>query len=97
VYVTYNLRIHLRQARLYKRDEDPFQKLMELPLYDDTNLIRDWMENGGVGDLGQRPRKDCPRKFPARWRLRYHQGRHLRPRSSFPCYQSPATMNCKGL
>jgi hypothetical protein len=46
VYVNYNLRIHLRQTGTYERDEDPFSKLMELSLYDDSNLIRDWMENG---------------------------------------------------
>jgi hypothetical protein len=46
VYVNYNLRIHLRQARTYEQDEDPFSKLMELSLYDDQNPIRDWMENG---------------------------------------------------
>jgi hypothetical protein len=30
---------------LYKREEDPFDKLMELSLYDAQNLIRDWMEH----------------------------------------------------
>jgi hypothetical protein len=29
---------------LYKREEDPFDKLMELSLYDAQNPIRDWME-----------------------------------------------------
>lgn len=46
VYVNYNLRIRLRQAGVYKREEDPFQKLMELSLYDESNPIRDWMEQG---------------------------------------------------
>jgi hypothetical protein len=45
VYVNYNLCICLRQVRTYERDEDPFSKLMEFPLYDDSNPIRDWMEN----------------------------------------------------
>jgi hypothetical protein len=31
---------------LYKREEDPFQKLMELSLYDHQNPIREWMEHG---------------------------------------------------
>jgi hypothetical protein len=39
VYVNYNLRIHLRQAGLYKREEDPFDKLIELSLYDAQNPI----------------------------------------------------------
>jgi hypothetical protein len=46
MYVNYNLYIRLRQAGLYKREEDPFDKLMELSLYDAQNLIRDWMEHG---------------------------------------------------
>jgi hypothetical protein len=46
VYVNYNLRICLRQGGMYERDEDPFSKLMELSLYNDSNPIRDWMENG---------------------------------------------------
>jgi hypothetical protein len=46
VYVNYNLRIRLRQAGTYKREEDPFKKLMELSLYDAQNPIRDWMEHG---------------------------------------------------
>jgi hypothetical protein len=46
VYVNYNLRIRLRQAGTYERNEDPFSKLMELSLYDKRNPIRDWMENG---------------------------------------------------
>jgi hypothetical protein len=46
VYVNYNLYIRLRQAGLYKREEGPFDKLMELSLYDAQNLIRDWMEHG---------------------------------------------------
>jgi hypothetical protein len=46
VYVNYNLRICLRQAGLYKREEDPFDKLIELSLYDAQNLIRNWMEHG---------------------------------------------------
>ncbi|TVU34001.1 hypothetical protein EJB05_15822, partial [Eragrostis curvula] len=47
VYVNYNLRIRLRQAGMWKQqDEDPFHKLMELSLYDSSNPIRDWMENG---------------------------------------------------
>jgi hypothetical protein len=46
IYVNYNLYIRLRQAGLYKREEDPFDKLMELSLYDAQNLIRDWMEHG---------------------------------------------------
>ncbi|KAK3118492.1 hypothetical protein QOZ80_9BG0700110 [Eleusine coracana subsp. coracana] len=47
VYVNYNLRIRLRQAELYKPPEDdPFDRLMELSLYDQSNLIRDWMEHG---------------------------------------------------
>jgi hypothetical protein len=45
VYVNYNLRIHLRQASLYKR-EDLVDKLMKLSLYDAQNPIRDWMEHG---------------------------------------------------
>jgi hypothetical protein len=45
VYVNYNLRIRLRQAGMYKREEDPFDKLMELSLYDSQNPIRDWMEH----------------------------------------------------
>jgi hypothetical protein len=36
----------LNTIGLYKREEDPFDKLMELPLYDAQNLIRDWMEQG---------------------------------------------------
>jgi hypothetical protein len=43
VYVNYNLRIHLRQAGLYKREEDPFDKLVELSLYDAQNQI--WIEH----------------------------------------------------
>jgi hypothetical protein len=31
---------------LYKREEDMFDKLMELSLYDAQNLIQDWMEHG---------------------------------------------------
>jgi hypothetical protein len=46
LYVNYNLRIHLRQAATYKREEDPFHKLMELSLYDAQNPIRDWMKHG---------------------------------------------------
>ena len=47
VYVNYNLRIRLRDAGSYKEpDEDPFEKLMQLSLYEETNPIRDWMENG---------------------------------------------------
>jgi hypothetical protein len=46
VPVNNNLRIHLRQAKLYKIEEDMFNKLMELSLYDDQNLIREWMEHG---------------------------------------------------
>jgi hypothetical protein len=41
MYVNYNLCIRLRQAGTYERDEDPFSKLMELSLYEDSNLIRD--------------------------------------------------------
>jgi hypothetical protein len=29
----------LKQGGLYKREEDPFEKLMELSLYDERNLI----------------------------------------------------------
>jgi hypothetical protein len=36
----------LRQASLYKRKEDLFDKLMDLSLYDAQNPIRDWMEHG---------------------------------------------------
>jgi hypothetical protein len=39
VYVNYNLHIRLRQAGLYKREEDLFDKLMELSLYDAQNPI----------------------------------------------------------
>jgi hypothetical protein len=46
VYVNYNLHICLRQAGLYKREDDLFDKLMELSVYDSQNLIRDWMEHG---------------------------------------------------
>jgi hypothetical protein len=46
VYVNYNLRIRLWQAGLYKREEDMFDKLMELSLYDAQNPIWDWMEHG---------------------------------------------------
>jgi hypothetical protein len=45
-YVNYNLRIHLRQADLYKREEDLFDKLMQLSLYDAQNPIREWMQHG---------------------------------------------------
>jgi hypothetical protein len=45
VYVNYNLRIRLRQAGLYQREEASFHKLMELSLYDDTNPIIEWMEH----------------------------------------------------
>jgi hypothetical protein len=31
---------------LYKREEDLFDKLVELSLYDAQNPIRDWMEHG---------------------------------------------------
>jgi hypothetical protein len=31
---------------MYKREEDPFDKLMELSLYDSQNPIWDWMEHG---------------------------------------------------
>jgi hypothetical protein len=41
VYVNYNIRIRLQQAGMYKREEDLFDKLMELSLYDSQNLIRD--------------------------------------------------------
>jgi hypothetical protein len=41
VYVNYNLCIRLRQADTYKREKDPFDKLMELSLNDAQNLIRD--------------------------------------------------------
>jgi hypothetical protein len=30
---------------MYKREEDPFDKLMELSLYDSQNPIQDWMEH----------------------------------------------------
>jgi hypothetical protein len=46
VYLNYNLRIRLQQAGTYKREEDLFDKLMELSLYGAQNLIRDWMEHG---------------------------------------------------
>jgi hypothetical protein len=46
VYVNYNLRICLWQAGTYKREEDPFDKLMELSLYDAQNPIWDWMKHG---------------------------------------------------
>ncbi|TVU12808.1 hypothetical protein EJB05_46468, partial [Eragrostis curvula] len=47
VYVNYNLRIRLKEAGLYKPPEDdPFDKLMELTLLDESNPIRDWMEHG---------------------------------------------------
>jgi hypothetical protein len=45
VYVNYNLRIRLRQAGTYKREEDPFDRLMKLSLYDIQNPIRDWMKH----------------------------------------------------
>jgi hypothetical protein len=45
VYVNYNLRIRLRQAGTYKKEEDLFDKLMELSLYDARNPIQDWMEH----------------------------------------------------
>jgi chromatin remodeling complex protein RSC6 len=45
VYVKYNIRIRLRQADMYKREEDPFDKLMELSLYDSQNSIQNWMEH----------------------------------------------------
>jgi hypothetical protein len=44
--VNYNIFIRLRQAILYKREEDLFDKLMELSLYDAQNPIQDWMEHG---------------------------------------------------
>jgi hypothetical protein len=50
VYVNYNLHIHLWQASMYKREEDTFDKLMELSLYDSQNLIWDWMEHGQSND-----------------------------------------------
>jgi hypothetical protein len=31
---------------LYKREDDPFDKIMELSLYDSQNPIRDWIEHG---------------------------------------------------
>jgi chromatin remodeling complex protein RSC6 len=46
VYVNYNHHIRLRQADMYKREEDLFDKLIELSLYDAQNPIRDWMEHG---------------------------------------------------
>jgi hypothetical protein len=46
VYVNYNFRIRLRQASLYKREEDLFDKLIELSLYDAQNPIQDWMDHG---------------------------------------------------
>jgi hypothetical protein len=46
VYINYNLCIRLWQAGMYKREEDPFDKLMELSLYDSQNLIQDWMVHG---------------------------------------------------
>jgi hypothetical protein len=36
----------LQQVGTYMREEDPFDKLMELSLYGAQNLIRDWMEYG---------------------------------------------------
>jgi hypothetical protein len=46
MYVNYNFCIHLRQAGTYERNEDLSSKLMEFLLYDDSNPIRKWMENG---------------------------------------------------
>jgi hypothetical protein len=46
VYVNYNIRIRLQQAGLYETEEDSFDKLMELSLYDSHNPIQDWMEHG---------------------------------------------------
>ncbi|TVU01095.1 hypothetical protein EJB05_53453, partial [Eragrostis curvula] len=47
VYVNYNFRIHLREAGLFRPPEDdPFDKLMELTLLDESNPIQDWMEHG---------------------------------------------------
>jgi hypothetical protein len=46
VYINYNLCIRFEQAGLYKREEDQFDKLMELSLYDAQNPIGDWMEHG---------------------------------------------------
>jgi hypothetical protein len=40
VYVNYNLRIRLRQDGMYQREEDLFDKLIELCLYDSQNPIR---------------------------------------------------------
>jgi hypothetical protein len=46
VYINYNIRICLRQDSLYKREEDSFDKLIELSLYDSQNPIQNWMEHG---------------------------------------------------
>ena len=47
VYVNYNLRIRFRQAAsYYEPEDDPFDRLMELSLYDEKNPIRDWMDHG---------------------------------------------------
>jgi hypothetical protein len=51
VYLNYNLRIRLQQAGMYKREEDLFDKLMELSLYGAQNLIRDWMEHGRSNEV----------------------------------------------
>jgi hypothetical protein len=37
VYVNYNLCIHLRQTGVYNRDEDSFQKLLQLSLHDEKS------------------------------------------------------------
>ena len=48
LYVNYNLQIRMRDVSwTYKPPEaDPFDRLMELSLYDSSNPIREWMEHG---------------------------------------------------
>jgi hypothetical protein len=49
---------------MYKREEDPFDKLMELSLYDAQNPIQDWMEHGRSNKAPLLDKKDTQSDTP---------------------------------
>jgi hypothetical protein len=77
------------------------QKLImirEFMMCQDTTTDNTFQDMLFVGNLGRRPRKDCPkeRSSPTRRRLHYYQSGHPRPQSSFPCYHSHSVMDHEG-